>query len=232
MTVLFDKFKFAQRWFEDAYSDLLHDLFPDGFIWIFDRVNFVSYLQDMIESSVLLQDSTASDTTLQDTAYSSGGSGNIFRRFLSCFAAELSRFESNAWDVLNQTDPGVAVDFLLDWERVLGLPEECFADETLTVAERQEIAHNKLFSTGVIASESFYVNYAATMGFTVTVEEIPEDSSPRIMGVAIMGVEPMGGSGGYSILKITVVSGTGNINVLQCAIDRLKPAHVTIVWVI
>ena len=125
----------------------------------------------------------------------------------------------------------VAIELLEDWERVLGLPEPCYGDMTLTVEERQCLAHAKLFDTSKTANAQFYIDYADSLGFVITVEEIPESSAPRIMGVAIMGVEPMGGSGGNSILRITIVSGDSDNDLLICSINKVKPAHVTIDWV-
>lgn len=228
----FDQNKLPQKWFASDYSKMLESLLPDGFIWIFEKFSFAQYVQDVISTSIQWDDSAASTTVVQDVIDAVGGTGNILRRLLSCFALEFERLESAAWNVLNQTDPGVADEFLTDWERVLGLPEECYANVSTTVAERQQAAHAKLFSTGVVTTESYFVELAATLGFTVTVQTTSGTSVPRRMGVARMGVERMGGSSGNSVLQVTVISGTGNLDVLQCAFDRVKQAHTVIEWIL
>jgi len=229
----FTKFKLPQKWIAYDYLESLLTFLPDGFIWIFEKFILDEIVQDVIgEDDTSWEDSTDSLDIVQDTTFTDGSDGNILRRVLSCFASELERIESSVWASINQSDPGVAIEILSDWENQLGLPESCFADLVLSIEERQRIAHAKLINSNQTANIEFYETYAESLGFDVTVEEIPEDSAPRIMGVAIMGVEPMGGYGGNSILRITVNSGTSDVTILQCAINKIKPAHITITWVI
>jgi hypothetical protein len=76
-----------------------------------------------------------------------------------------------------------------------------------------------------------YIDYARQLGFAITIDDEPYSAEPRIMGVAIMGVEPMGGYGGYSVMKVTVTSGQTDIDLLKCAFRYKKQAHVTIIYV-
>ncbi len=228
----FNIFKLPQKFFEADYLDQLYSLLPKGFIWVYDRISYAEILQDVIQSGEeAIQDTVDSTDVIQDSLQSTGGAGNVLRRLLSCVAAEFSRLEADAWQLLNETDPGVAVDLLPDWERVLGLPETCFDEVTISFEDRQRLAHNKLFVTGVTTTKQFYEDYAEGLGFDITVEEIPIDTSARRMGVARMGLERMGGSSGMSILQITINSGTGDTDVLRCAIEQLKQAHVVIRWI-
>lgn len=233
MAIEFNIFKLPQRWFTIDYTSMFMSLVPDGFAWIFERYLLGTVIQDIIsDGGTSWQDTTDSLEDIQDAILSHGASGNVLRRFLSCFASELERIEASLWSAINQTDPGVAVEMLPEWEDQLGLPESCYASLEITQAERQRAAHSKLFDTGTEANAQFYIDYASTLGFVITVEEIPTSTSPRIMGVAIMGVEPMGGYSGNSIIRITVISGTSDTDILVCALERLKPAHVTIDWIL
>jgi len=232
MAEAYEQFKLQiKSWNVLDYTDLLVDLLPDGIIWIYDRFFLGEVIQDVIDNPDVWEDESSSPDIIQDVIDALGSTGNILRRLLSCFASELVRVQTDAFKLLNETDPGVATDLLEDWERVLGLPEKCFEDLSLTVEERQVIAHTKLFELGQTTSKSFYVEYAASLGFTITINEIPVDTAPRIMGVARMGVERMGGRGGYSILEITIVDGTSDNEILKCALNKAKQAHVIITWI-
>ena len=230
MTAEFDIFKLKQRWDTLDYTAMLERLLPDGIIWIFDRFVLGAIIQDVI-SGLSWQDSYASPQEVQDVIEAGLADGHVLRRLLSCFGSELERLEGDAWHLVNITDPGIAEDELEDWERVLGLPESCFKDEPLTLEERQTQAHAKLFDLFKTTNEQFYIDYAATLGFDITIVQIPIGTSPRIMGIARMGVERMGGRGGYSILEITINSGTSDNELLKCAINKVKQAHVVIIWV-
>ena len=225
-----DQYKLPQRWTSEDYTELFCGLLPRGFIWRLERIVSSLIVQDVIEGVDWQDDFTSADE-IQDVIESSIDDGNLLKRLLSCLAEEQVLVESDAWKVVNITDPGVATDTLPDWERVLGLPESCLVEMELTEAERQRIASAKLFDSGQTLTAQWYVDYAESLGFVVTVQEIPIASSPRIMGVAIMGLEAMGGYSGNSIIEITIVSGESDNAILKCMITKLKPAHVVIVWV-
>ena len=229
MAYEFAKYVIPQKYYTQEYTEQLKKLFPRGLLWKWGTYTISNLLQDVI-SGAELQDSVSSPSVIQDVIDDPGSTGHLFTRFLSCFASELSRVEGFAWDLLAQSDPGVATTLLEDWERVLGLPGPCEAGLTLTIEDRQRRARAKLLDEFQTATEQYYIDYAASLGFTVTIEEIPAEYSPRIMGIARMGVERMGGRGGFSIMQVTVVSGTGNLDQLRCAFNSIKPAHVVIVW--
>jgi uncharacterized protein YmfQ (DUF2313 family) len=225
-----EKFKLSQRWTSEDYTEMFTGLLPRGFIWRLDRIISSRIIQDVIEG-IEWQDDYTSAQEIQDVIESSIDDGNLLKRLLSCLASEYALVEASAWGVINSTDPGVAVDVLEDWERNLGLPESCLVEFSLSLTERQRIASAKLFDSGKTLTLQWYIDYAASLGFVVTVQEIPFETAPRIMGVAIMGLEVMGGYGGNSIIEITIVSGSSDNDILKCAITKLKPAHVIISWV-
>lgn len=228
----FEKYKFTQSWYTKDYTELLIGLLPDGIIWIFDRFIFGSFLQDVINGPEL-QDKISATDTIQDSISSGDNEGNLLYRLLSCYATEFRRLEECAINLINQSDPGVATTLLTEWERVLGLPETCFQSIDFTEEERQRIAHTKLFETAKTTNEQFYIDLADSLGFGITIEEIPYTYAPRIMGLARMGVtEPrMGDRGGYSIMRVTVNSGDSDLLLLQCVFNSVKQAHVIIDWI-
>lgn len=230
MATEFDQYKLRSRWNTTEYTHMFCSLLPRGLIWLCEGFTLPRVIQDVV-SGYTWQDSLSSSDEVQDVIQETGSAGNLLRRILSTMASELVRFEDDGWRLINETDPGVSTDLLEDWERVLGLPESCFQDQALSIEERQRQAHAKLFDTYKTTTEQFYVDYAETLGFVVTVTELPSATTPRRLGVARMGVERMGGRGGYSILEVTVISGTSDQDLLECAFAKVKQAHVIIVYV-
>lgn len=234
MTNPYDQYKLSQRWFSDDYLRMLHGLLPKGIIWAGRQWLLGNVVQDVVSHSDVWQDVVSSSDVVQDTTDAGGGLGDMLMRLLSCFAAELARLEAAAWNLLNQTDPGVATgNMITDWERVLGLPGECFGTEDLSTEERQVNAHVKLFKAGETTTMQWYEDVAAALGFTTFVmEESPVETDPRIFGLDTTVFGPdgprFGGRGGYSILNITSISSDGNEKVLKCIFYKFKQAHTVI----
>jgi uncharacterized protein YmfQ (DUF2313 family) len=228
MAIAFEKYKLNQRWWSADYEEMLIGLVPRGLLWVFDRYSLPSIIQDVLFAPGW-QDKIVASTTIQDFL---GGvaTGNLFRRLLASFAGELSRLETDAWCLLNETDPGVAECLLSNWERVLGLPEKCSASLTLTIAERQQAAHAKLFKIFQTVTAQFLIDYALTLGWVITIVENSSSYAATRCGVARCGVNRCGGVGGSGVLVITVVSGPVDQTLLKCALEKLKPAHVIIKW--
>jgi hypothetical protein len=216
----------------DDYLKMLKGLLPRGFIWGWDNLDFPQLIQDVISGAIEWQDNKSTGTEIQDTKDLTGSaSGNLVGRYLSVIASELERLEIKSWQLLNESDPGVAIDLLPDWERVLGLPGNCVT-VSQNITERQRAAHAKLFDEYKTSNEQFYIDYAATLGFTITIDETPAIAEPTISGVAICGRNRCGsGFGGNSVMEITITAGTGNLAYLQCIFGEIKQAHVIILWV-
>lgn len=227
----------VQRYDGTAYLEMLQSLLPKGIIWVFTVLVNSTRLIDMLlgTGNQQVQDTVTSSENpqTQDIVTPEGGfSGSVFGRLLSCFASELSRFETRVNDMERELVPGLSLELLPRWEEMLGLPESCDIDNPQTIEERQRAAHAKYYGAFQTVTNQYLVDYAAALGFEITVEEQILDDGSFILGQAIMGAggNVMGGRGTYAILKITVISGTGNGEQLQCTFARIKPAHTVIVW--
>jgi len=233
MATEFEQYKFPVKYTEEQYLKAMVGLLPTGTIWGIDEFGFAEIWQNATTAPTEYQATTSALFEVQATTAAGYDSGSLLARLLSCFSSELQRIEVAAWDILNNTDPGVCVGAWLEsWERVLGLPGSC-SDGTETVTDRQRAAHALLFGEYQITTLEFYATFCATFGFSVTVEEIPDGFDPAVCGVSICGVDVCDGAGeGYSVLRITIDSGSGNQSLMQCAVNKVKQAHVIIDWVI
>ena len=90
----------------------------------------------------------------------------IYKLFLGA-SQELQRVHVRALDLLNEMDPRTSVELLSDWERVLGLPDPC-AGQAPTLAARQTQAFTRFKGDGG-QSKRFIIDFAANLGFTVTI---------------------------------------------------------------
>lgn len=76
-------------------------------------------------------------------------------------------------------ESGAALD---EWERVLGLPDHCVADESLTVGQRINAVMAKLQGLGG-QSRAFFIQLAASLGYSITITEY----RPARAGIAVAG---------------------------------------------
>ena len=230
MAQIYEKFKFPVRHDEKDYARMVFGLLPKGVIWGVERFSYALEWIDTIWSSDVKTDTVGAADAYQDVI-SGSWSGGKLALLLSVIGSELSRIEEDAWDILNGTDPGVTTgDFLADWERNLGLPDSC-TGVSPTVEERQIAAHAKLFAAYVSTTLQAYIDFADSIGYTITIDELPDDYQPRICGVSRCGYQRLGGYGSYSILEITVTAGDGTMDFFECKMNKFKPAHAYIVYV-
>jgi uncharacterized protein YmfQ (DUF2313 family) len=131
--------------------------------------------------------------------------------------------------------PATAVELLPEWEETLGLPDPC-AGPSPTLQQRQAQVVARLTNSGG-QSVPYYVNYAATLGYAVTVTEF----APFRCGQSRVG-QPLGSQDWIFTWRINAPLNTvtyfttghsavgqalatwGN-TVLECELMSIKPAH-------
>lgn len=85
-------------------------------------------------------------------------------KLLESVAAMFSSAESLAVELRDQSaDPRIATSMLPDWERLLGLPDDCTAELELSLADRQRIAGQRLVEFGG-QSRAHFIDLAARLG--------------------------------------------------------------------
>lgn len=236
-----EKYIPQQRYFEFEYLNMLLRMLPLGPIWGATLYKISEYLyQNLITVSGDTQDNPNNNVYEVWEGQPSDGnpSDSLFGVLLSVFAAELERLDASCIDLFRQQVPGTSTDMLDDWERVLALPESCSTIPT-SLEERQAIAQAKLYSNyNVGLNKQFYIDYAATLGFVITIDEDSDLSKPFY--VAPIGVDPfdigsrvgdrLNDSNQLGVVVFTIISGPTDSTQLKCAMNKLKPSHVVIVW--
>lgn len=95
--------------------------------------------------------------------------GAILSRLLAAAAEELARLDSAAWHLLDETNPQSTVEALEDWERLLGLPDECGLMSSTLDERRAQVLRKLVRPVG--QDIPFFESLAASMGYDATVEE-------------------------------------------------------------
>ena len=164
-----------------------------------------------------------------------------FARMLEALAAEFARIDARVLDLLDEADPRTALETLIDWERVAGLPDSC-TGEPDNVGERRVALVEKLTSIAGQRPADF-IDLAARIGYEIDIEE----HRPLRVGCLVgdrckneawafawtVRVQPFDGAG-RPVLAIahfkvgdpvgTRVRGFGSFD-LECVIRRAAPSR-------
>jgi len=159
-------------------------------------------------------------------------------KILQAFAAEMTELESKIIQIINERVPGLSNELLPEWERDLGLPDEC-SELATTQSERVAAVHAKYYGKYDGQSKEFYEQYAADLGATVTIEDYTGSTNVFRVDISRVDRHPTQGIDGArlrskgSIFKwIVNVYNTGEVSIdyLICRFDQMKPAHTQVIW--
>lgn len=170
----------------------------------------------------------------------------LFARLLEALAAEFARLDGRVIRLLEETDPRTALETLIDWERVAGLPDTCTGAPD-NVGERQVALFQKLTGLGG-QSPADFIDLAARVGFEIDIIEHrairtgfrvgdPANDTAWAHAWTVV-VQPFDGAGrpvlAMAHFKVgdpvgTRVRGFGSLN-LECVIRRAAPAHTNVIF--
>ncbi|MDX4117954.1 putative phage tail protein [Providencia rettgeri] len=95
---------------------------------------------------------------------------SVMRAVLRGIARSYQSSDLDAIQLLSGAFPKTATVMLQEWEKTLGLPDDCAIGEMDSLPKRQGAVVSKLVNTGGL-SKSFFINYAAELGYEVTISE-------------------------------------------------------------
>ena len=98
------------------------------------------------------------------------------RALLRGFGASAQRQEETLDEFWNEIFISTTEEFLPDFEKALGIPDDCFTG-TGTIAERRADAQLKMVSLYVVTEQDF-IDLAAILGFSITITRPVEDAFP------------------------------------------------------
>lgn len=165
----------------------------------------------------------------------------LVTRLLAALAAELTRVDGRAMQLVEEADPRTTAELFGDWERNAGLPDSCaiaFGGDQ-TVAQRRAALVGRLTTLGG-QSSAYYIGLAAALGYAITITEFHEhsvndDVEHPLYDVAWNFAWQVNAALN-TVTDITVestvedpIAAWGNA-LLECVIKRLKPAQTTVIF--
>lgn len=231
---MFEQFLKRPPFDTSDYLAMLRKLLPKGPIWGYfatalDDIVYDTSAQEeqWIDSYTAGDPDTINDSILNGESWAS----SPFGIFWSVIASELERLCIRSYDLVKECVPGLSVEMLSEWYYITVRDEYEAALVGDDLDAQRALAHGKIFAESQAATAAWFESYGELLGFDITVDETPESSTPFIDGVSRCG-QRLGGRGSFSIVEITVNSSQpgANLPLMQSLFDRVKPAHVVIVW--
>lgn len=161
-------------------------------------------------------------------------------RYWRAVADEYERVAGRDCDVLDEAFPGTALELLPDWERFLGLPDEC-RGEPETLQQRRQTVVSKIRAKGG-QSPGYIIDVADALGYEISIDEFV----PFRAGLARAGDRIHNGAWAFAFSvqapEETITNfragqsaageplrAWGNDD-LECEVDRIKPAHTYVLF--
>lgn len=167
------------------------------------------------------------------------GDDSLFNKLLLAISDEFSRVDNRAAALLEEVDPRFTTELVEDWERVLGLPDNCSGELADTIVGRRNAIVTKLNSTGG-QTPQYLIDRAADLGFDITITEFSEFTVESEVSAPLYGEDwvyyfqvnaPLNSLTYFDTLSVVTdpLADWGN-DILECLINRLKPAHTGVIF--
>jgi uncharacterized protein YmfQ (DUF2313 family) len=144
----------------------------------------------------------------------------VLSKALSGLTPVYERNNQSAAGLIPDGFPASTYYLLPEWESSLGLPDPC-AGPAPTIPQRQAAVLARFVS---VAGDSvaWYTQYAANLGYTITVRSF----SPFRMGFSGMG-DAVGGEEWFFVWEVVCAALD---TMLECEMQALNPAHLTLIF--
>lgn len=158
---------------------------------------------------------------------------------LAALALTFQRLTGRAANLLIDSFPETTIELLPEWEETLGLPDPCAGvSPTIALRQAQVIAR---FTSGGGQSIAYFIAFAKALGYDITITQFAPFTFGRPFGM------PFGGEEWAFVWQVNAPQFTveffkfgsdafgeafstfGN-TVLQCELQRLAPAHTTVIF--
>ena len=156
-------------------------------------------------------------------------------------AVEFYRFEVLVNKFYGEMDINQANELLIEWEKSVGLPDDCF-NTTVTIEERREQVLQKFSNFGGVQKAEDFVRVGAVFGFDLTVTSytllaafplpfpiIFVGSSREVKHTIFVVINGDLSGGDFFPLPFPIPFSSGGRNFLQCIFNTLAPANVNVI---
>lgn len=166
----------------------------------------------------------------------------LLTRMLGALSAELSRIDGRVRQLVEENDPRMPAELLLDWERVAGLPDTCVAlsGQAQSIAQRRAALSARLTMLGG-QSNAYFIALAASLGYTVTITEFRPFRAGQSRSGDTVATNWLFAWQVNAPLNTVVPYRSGEAvagdplnswgnKLLECVLSRFKPANTTVVF--
>lgn len=165
-------------------------------------------------------------------------------RLLAALAAQFSDAQTRVEALQQQSaDPRLATTMLLDWERLLGLPDDCMAGLDLSVEDRQRLAFARLTEQGG-QSRAYFIALADAYGEPgCTIDDgfrpmtCNDDCNDALNSIADMFTWRVNIPRQATAVSVMTCNDDCNdslatfaLSLAECPINERKPAHTQVVF--
>lgn len=109
----------------------------------------------------------------------------VLTSLLRGLAHVLAALDFRAVQLLDEVNPARTTNLLSDWERVLGLPDDCSEADAALPARRAAVLEKLVAQPDL--NPRTYIDLAASFGLTITVDENDQARAARISGLDASG---------------------------------------------
>jgi len=160
-----------------------------------------------------------------------------FRKLLSVFSPESKRFENFVNTIAKEHDINCAEVLLENWEKSLGIPDECFCGEGSLEDRRRDVVI-KLACMN-ISTLADIENIASKLGITITIRPIQEPlfppynvpnipvSTPGARFVWLVESESL--TNFFPPYDVPTFLNVGS-TIFECILKRVKPAFIKLIF--
>jgi uncharacterized protein YmfQ (DUF2313 family) len=163
----------------------------------------------------------------------------VLYKLLHGVAESAARVDTRVDDLIREINPETTSELLADWERALGLPDNCGTAPT-TAVDRRDAVVLKLNTIGG-QSPKYFIDLAALYGYTITITEFRPFKAGSKAGTPLYGkqwaywFQVNGYTNTIKHFKAGLskagepLRSWGN-DVLECLINKYKPAHTDVIF--
>jgi len=173
-----------------------------------------------------------------------GNPESVFYKLIESLANEFARLDERGDQFINDLYPDNTLLMLEDWERLLGLPDECDPGTATTIQERRNRIIQLLTTRGG-QNKDFFKTLAANFGYDIGVIDV-SDQPPFRAGQGRAGDRLTNGTWRYAFVvtapadsvvrfragqsragdRLLVVQN----DTLECLLNKYKPAHSIVLF--
>lgn len=169
---------------------------------------------------------------------------SVLYNLMDANSQELNRLDRRTDDLIQERDPEESLELLDDYERDLGLPDDCVTS-TQTISERRSSAYLKFIEEGGLHKQR-YIDLASDFGWQISIDEF----TPFWVGLGRCG-DSVGAQTNIFYWRVNVyidpvsqqvyfrcgssqcgdaLGSPLSIALMRCIFEKYKPAHTIIIW--